>query len=62
MESPVSRKRKPRIVTVECADAAGYRWLRQHVRGAVLTADGFAVTDESEFAQCLQAAGGKECK
>ena len=54
--------RKPRLAHVECADAAGYRWLKLAVRGATLTADGngFLVTDEAKWAECLQAAGGTE--
>jgi hypothetical protein len=53
--------RKPRIVLVECAEASGWRWLKRSVRGAVLLPDdSFSVTDESEWHQSLEAAGGRE--
>jgi len=54
-------KKQPRIVHVECETATDYRWLRQHARGATLTDTGeFSVTNESEWAQSLSAARGKE--
>lgn len=54
-------KRKPRITHVECTTPSGWRWLKIHARGATLTAEGsFVVYDESEWSQCLAAAGGKE--
>lgn len=57
------KPRKPRIVFVECEQPSGWRWLKRSVRGAALLPDGsFSVTDESEWHQSLQAAGGKEVK
>lgn len=57
----VKRKKKaPRLALVTCETPASYRWLRQHVRGATVTADGFLVTDEGEWAASIQAAGGRE--
>jgi hypothetical protein len=53
--------RRFRIVHVECATPEGWRWLKRSVRGAVQEQDGrFRVTDESDWAQCLAAAGGRE--
>lgn len=50
----------PRSTHVECADAAGFRWLKRNVRGAVEDTDGsFLVHDDKEFAECLRAAGGR---
>ena len=54
------RQKKARIVRVEAATPAGYRWLREHARGAAVTPEGFAVTDEHEWAQSLDAAGAIE--
>jgi hypothetical protein len=54
------RKRKTRVVHVECATAEGYRWLRMHRMGARVVNDGFEVYDEELWAQSLAAAGGKE--
>lgn len=58
------REKSVRIVHVECEGPAGYRWLRQHARGATVLAqgEGFAVTDEGLWAQYLAMAGGKEIK
>jgi hypothetical protein len=54
------KQKKARIVHVEANTPAGYRWLRTHARGATVTAEGFAVTDEREWAQSLAAAGALE--
>ena len=53
---------KPRVVHVEAKTPAGYRWLRMHARGATVTPEGFAVTNEHEWAQSLSAAGAYEIK
>lgn len=60
--SHATRKRKARIVHVSAETPAGYRWLRAHVRGATETPEGFAVTDEEQWAQTLAAAGAFELK
>lgn len=55
------RSKKPRLVDVVCKDPTGYRWLRTNARGARPTPEGpFAVTDEAQWRQELQAAGAKE--
>jgi hypothetical protein len=55
--------RKPRIVDVVCETPAGYRWLRGNARGAIVTSEGpFAVTNEADWAESLNAAGGTEIK
>ena len=52
-----------RIVNVEAKTPAGYRWLKINARGANVTPEGFfAVTDEHEWAQSLNAAGAIEIK
>lgn len=51
-----------RVVHVEAATPAGYRWLRMNARGATVTPEGFAVTDEAAWAQSLSAAGAYEIK
>ncbi|MGH9883889.1 MAG: hypothetical protein ACREBE_00050 [bacterium] len=56
------RSTLPRIVDVEAKTPAGYRWLRMNARGATVTPEGFAVTDEHEWAQSLDAAGAIEVK
>lgn len=56
------RSTLPRIVDVEAQTPAGYRWLRMNARGATVTPEGFAVTDEHEWAQSLAAAGAIEIK
>ncbi len=56
----VSKTKSPRIVDVEAATPAGYRWLRQHAHGATLMPKGFAVTDEAAWAESLRAANAKE--
>ncbi len=53
-------RRAARVVNVRAETPAGYRWLLSHARGATLTSDGFLVTDESEWAQSLSAAGARE--
>jgi hypothetical protein len=55
-----TKKRKPRIVNVEAATPTGYRWLRQHARGATTMSEGFVVTNEADWAQSLRAANAKE--
>lgn len=57
----------PRIVDVEAATPAGYRWLRQYVSahpgvsGATLLGSGaFSVTNESRWAEALRSAQAKE--
>jgi len=47
-------------VNVEAATPAGYRWLLQHARGASKTPEGFAVTDEAQWAAELRAAEARE--
>lgn len=60
---PSTKKSKARIVNVEAATPAGYRWLKSNARGATVTPEGFfAVTDEHEWAQSLNAAGAIEIK
>jgi len=54
------KRSTPRTVHVEAATPAGYRWLRQNARGATLTADGFLITNETEWARSLEVAGAKE--
>lgn len=67
------KKRGPRIVHVEAATPAGYRWLRQNARGAKLIwvddagsyghepgGGGFLVTDEGAWAESLRAADARE--
>jgi hypothetical protein len=54
------RAAKPRVAHVEAATPALYRWLRINARGATVTPEGFAVTDEAEWAQSLRAANAKE--
>lgn len=55
------RNRRPRTVAVECTTSTGWRWLKNNARGATLQSDNlFVVTDESDWTQSLQAAGGKE--
>jgi len=56
------RSGAPRVVHVEAATPAGYRWLRMNARGATVTPEGFAVTDEAAWAQSLAAAGAYEIK
>jgi hypothetical protein len=55
-----SKRGAPRVVHVEAATPAGYRWLRMNARGATVTPEGFAVTDEAAWAQSLSAAGARE--
>jgi len=57
-----TRKRKARLVHVRAETPAGYRWLLAHVRGATETPEGFAVTNEEQWAQSLAAAGAFELK
>ena len=54
--------KKARVVHVETRTPAGYRWLRTNARGATETPEGFAVTDEHEWARSLAAAGAIEIK
>jgi hypothetical protein len=56
------RNKKPRVVHVTCPSPRDFQWLRQNVRGAVRTEQGYEVTNESQWAECLRAAGGKEVK
>lgn len=56
------KQKKPRVVHVKAETPAGYRWLLANVRGATKTPEGFAVTDEHEWAQYLSAAGAYEIK
>jgi len=56
------RQKKARIVRVEAATPVEYRWLRAHARGATVTPEGFAVTNEHEWAQSLAAANAFEVK
>jgi hypothetical protein len=56
------KRKKARIVNVEAKTPAGYRWLKINARGATMTPEGFAVTDEHEWAQSLAAAGAIEIK
>ena len=56
----LKKAKKARIVNVEASTPTGYRWLRINARGATLTPEGFAVTDEHEWAQSLNAAGAHE--
>jgi hypothetical protein len=52
------RQRKVRLVHDVVAETpAGYRWLLPHVRGAIRTPEGFAVTNEEQWAESLAAAG-----
>lgn len=55
-------RKEPRIVHVEALTPAGYRWLRQHARGAACdpmdNKSPFVVTND--WAQSLAAAGAKE--
>jgi hypothetical protein len=60
--SHATRKRKARLVHVRAETPAGYRWLRAHVLGATETPEGFAVTDEEQWAQVLAAAGAFELR
>jgi hypothetical protein len=60
--SHATKKRKARLVHVRAETPAGYRWLLAHVRGATATPEGFAVTDEEEWAQSLAAAGAFELR
>jgi len=55
-----AKTKKPRTVHVECSTPNNYRWLCLHARGATLTDDGFEVTNESDWAESLQAANGRE--
>lgn len=55
-----AKGRKGRVVDVVCDTPTGYRWLRTHARGATVTPNGFAVTNEHDWAQSLAAAGGTE--
>lgn len=61
-DSHAMKKRKPRLVQVRAETPAGYRWLRAHARGATETPEGFAVTNEEQWAQSLAAAGAFELK
>jgi biotin carboxylase len=64
------KKRGPRVVHFEAKTAEGYRWLRQHARGAkpiYVDAAGngggrgaFLVTDEAAWAESLRAADARE--
>lgn len=59
------KKRGPRIVCAEAAAPTGYRWLRQHARGAKLMyIDGpngcWAVFDEVAWAESLRVAEARE--
>ena len=63
MGSHAAKKRKKvRVVDVLAKTPAGYRWLLSHARGATVTPEGFAVTDEYKWAQSLAAAGAIEIK
>lgn len=58
-----TKKRGARLVQdVRAETPAGYRWLLVHMRGATKTPDGFAVTDEEQWAESLAAAGAVELK
>jgi hypothetical protein len=58
--SHATKRRKVRLVQVRAETPAGYRWLRAHMRGATETPEGFAVTNEEDWAQSLAAAGAFE--
>ena len=56
------RKKTPRVVHVICPTPVEFSWLSAFARGATRVADGFEVTDESQWAESLRAARGEEIK